>query len=133
MMCTSYREMIRNRITEITAVNLALKWCKAKERWINHVYDNFINIYVEKQDRYEATRIVLGISSKNREFNFHETIHWENLDAYENEYWERIEGWVEWFKENYETLQQDIQNKIDIVQQYTISTGLAKYLITNLS
>lgn len=130
---TSYKDMIRNRISDMREVDLALKWCKAKDRWINHVYDNFINIYVEKQDRYEAARIILGISNKNRDFNFHETIHWENLDAYENEYWECIEGWIKWFEENYKIIQQDIQSGIDIRFKYTISSKFANYLIINLS
>ncbi|WP_173431823.1 hypothetical protein [Sharpea azabuensis] len=126
--------MIRNRISDMRNVNLALKWCKAKERWINHVYDNFINIYVEKQDRYEATRITLGLSSKDRDFNFHSTICWDNLDDYDTKYWKSIEGWIEWFDENIESFQQDIQNGINIVEQYpTISSKLATYLIENLS
>lgn len=111
---TSYKEMIRNRISNMPDIDLALKWCKAKERWINHVYDSFINIYVEKQDRYEATRIILGISSKNQEFNFHSTIDWDNLDDYDRAYWEIIEGWISWFSKNIESILQDIHNGIDV-------------------
>ena len=37
-----YKEMLRDRCPEV--VNFALKWCKAKERWINHVYDCFVRI-----------------------------------------------------------------------------------------
>ena len=125
--------MLRNRISENTNVNIALKWCKAKERWIDHVYRSFINIYVEKQNRYEATRIILGISSKNRGFNFHSTIAWDNLDDYEHAYWERVEEWINWFEENLESIQQDIQKGIDIEFTHEISTNLANYLITNLS
>ncbi len=34
-----------------------------KELWINHVYNSQISIYADKQERYNATRIVLGLSS----------------------------------------------------------------------
>ena len=53
---TSYKEMLRDRVPLF--VDLALKWCKAKEIWINHVYNNFINIYVDKDQRYHATSVL---------------------------------------------------------------------------
>lgn len=87
--------MLRDRVPLF--VDLALKWCKAKEIWINHVYNNFINIYVEKDQRYHATRIVLGISSKYRNFDFNKTIAWDNLTNEEKESWESVETWVNWF------------------------------------
>ena len=130
---TSYKDMIRNRISDMRSVDLALKWCKAKERWIEHTYDNFINIYIEKLDRHEATRIILGLSGKHRGFNFHSTINWDNLDNHENQYWEAIESWIDWFDENLIDVQQDIQNGEDIESKYSLSETFTKYLINNLS
>ena len=68
-----YREMLRDRCPKV--VNYALKWCKAKEKWIDHVYFNFIKIYAEKDQRNNATRIALGISEGNQyTFDFEKTI-----------------------------------------------------------
>ena len=64
--------MLRNRLPDY--VDLALKWCKVKELWINHVYNSQINIYADKQERYNATRITLGLSSKERIFKFEDSI-----------------------------------------------------------
>ena len=61
-MNTSYREMLRDRVP--TVVSFALKWCKAKNAWIEHAYENSIGIYTEKKDRYEdalsATRAAVA-------------------------------------------------------------------------
>ena len=93
---TSYKKMLRDRTPQV--VDMALKWCKAKECWLNHVYDHFINIYAEKEMRYEATRIVLGISGKYHNFDFEKTIDWENLDDKDKESWQSIADWVKWFQ-----------------------------------
>ena len=93
---TSYKAMLRNRTPLL--VDAALKYCKAKECWVNHVYNNFINVYIDKEQRYEATRIALGISGKNRNFDFYKTIAWDNLDKEETENWESVQEWVEWFQ-----------------------------------
>lgn len=135
---TSYKEMLRDRISDMQAVDLALKWCKAKTRWIDHTYEHFIKCYVDKEERYEATRIILGLSSKYRNFNFHNTIAWENLSEEEIKYWEVIESWVTWFQNNLLFIQQDIENGYTISmlnEKYTKSlsdpSALSIYLIAN--
>ena len=75
--------MLRNRLPDY--VDLALKWCKVKELWINHVYDSQINIYADKQERYNATRIALGLSSKERIFKFEDSIDWVWISEEEKE------------------------------------------------
>lgn len=119
--------MLRDRVPLL--VNLALKWCKAKECWINHVYDNFVNIYVDKEQRYEATRIVLGISGKYRNFEFNKTIAWDNLTDEETKSWKTVENWVNWFqnyamsiKEEYEQYKY-IYDSIEI-QMYLVDKFL---------
>lgn len=106
-MSTSFKEMLRNRCPAV--VDFALKWCKAKQRWIEHVYENSIRIYKTKADKNEACRIVLGISKKHRGFNFHYSITWDNLTKEEVEYWNSIEKWVKWFQSNMTGICQDIE------------------------
>ena len=96
---TGYKAMLRDRVPYV--VNLALKWCNAKGAWINHVYDSQISIYVRKNDRYDATRHVLGIKKHNREFDFHKSIDWDNLCENDFQYWKQIEAWVTWFRVNH--------------------------------
>ena len=108
-----YREMLRDRCPKV--VNYALKWCKAKEKWIDHVYFNFIRIYAEKDQRNNATRIALGISEGNRyDFNFEKTIDWDNLTPKEKSYWIKVNGWVKWFMKHYAEIENtyDTYNKL---------------------
>ena len=69
---TGYKGMLRDRCPKV--VDYALKWCKAKERWIEHTYNRFIKIYANKDNRNNATRIVLGIGKKHKEFDFDKNI-----------------------------------------------------------
>lgn len=101
--------MLRDRISNMQAVDLALKYCKAKTRWIDHVYHNFVGLYLSKNERALTVRIILGITKKNKyEFNFHNTIAWDNLDPEEIEYWNTVEGWVTWFSDNMLTIENEI-------------------------
>ena len=122
---TSYKTMLRDRTPLL--VDLALKWCKAKECWINHVYDNFINIYTDKDQRYEATRILLGISSKYRTFDFNKTILWESLTNEEIETWKKVTDWVKWFQ-NEATIIKDEYDKNKNIYDYN---HLIEYLADN--
>lgn len=116
--------MIRDRCPKV--VDIALKWCKAKERWIDHVYKNFVNpllyeividsngktklVRSTNEVRKNAVRCVLGIADRNRNFDFYKTICWENLDDDEVKYWESIYSWVNWFQAWDLIIQQDIQS-----------------------
>ena len=92
--------MLRDRCPKV--VNYALKWQKAKEKWIEHVYSNFIGIYVSKDQRNNATRIALGIEDEKRpHFEFESTIDWDNLSDEEFKYWKRVQSWVIWFQKCY--------------------------------
>lgn len=100
---TGYKEMLRDRLPKV--VDYALKWCKAKQLWINHVYNNFIGIYISKEDRNMATRTVLGISKKYHQFVFNTTIDWDNLSDEEKESWTNVENWVIWFQKYYQNIE----------------------------
>lgn len=96
---TGYKTMLRNRCPKV--VNYALKWQKAKERWIDHAYTNFIKIYCDTEERKHSTRIILGIAKYYRNFEFDKSIDWENLLPEEKAYWERVSSWVKWFSTEY--------------------------------
>ena len=88
--------MLRDRVPKF--VSFALKYCKAKEAWLDHVYKNFIWVYVSKKERLAETRRVLGITNPKRpNFVFEDTIDWDNLDQEEKAYWENVASWVSWF------------------------------------
>lgn len=96
---TGYKNMLRDRCPKV--VDHALKWQKAKERWIDHAYVNFIRIYCDKNERKHATRIILGIAKFYRNFEFDKSIDWDNLTPEEVIYWKRISSWVKWFMRQY--------------------------------
>ena len=90
--------MLRDRLPRY--VSDALKWCKAKEAWLDHVYVNFIWLFRDKEGRRNCTRIILGYKDDPklpREFKFEDTIDWENLDDEEMKHWENVRKWVSWF------------------------------------
>lgn len=97
-----YKGMLRDRCPDV--VNYALKWQKAKERWINHAYKNFIRIYTDNNERYHATRITLGIAKYYRNFEFDKSIDWDNCTDEEIIFWQRVSSWVQWFKKHYASI-----------------------------
>ena len=65
---TSYKKMLRDRCPK--TVNLALKWCKAKEKWLNHVYKNQIWILSNKKERLNQTKAILGKQTLKKDLVF---------------------------------------------------------------
>ena len=96
---SGYKGMLRDRCP--TVVNYALKWQKAKERWVDHAYVNFVRFYVDNNEKNHATRIILGIAKFFRNFDFDKSIDWDNLTNEETIYWKRVSSWVRWFTKNY--------------------------------
>lgn len=89
--------MLRDRTPKL--VSFALKWCKVKEAWLDHVYKNWIWLYVSNKERLEATKRILGYTSNNkREFKFEDTIAWDSLSPDETSEWESVAKWVSWFQ-----------------------------------
>ena len=124
---SGYKGMLRDRCPEV--VNYALKWQKAKERWINHSYVNFIKFYVDNKERYHTTRIILGLAKFYRNFDFNKSIDWENLTEEETKYWKRVSSWVRWFMKNYAYIENlysisrqagkdEMEIKIQIINSY---------------
>ena len=130
-MRTGYKEMLRDRLP--VTVNFALKWCKAKERWLDHVYNSSVNIYEDKDCRKEATRIILGLSKKNRQFNFHDTIDWDNLTEDDQKYWKYVEEWVDWFRKTYLYIQNEYTNSLTLgLHMDMIKTKIKSNFLMNL-
>lgn len=107
---TGYREMLRDRCPKV--VNYALKWCKAKERWLNYVYDNQIWPLKSKKERLNQTKLILGIVNGKHEFDFHNTICWKDITPEEVYYWTYVENWVTFFQEKYQYIENMYQNSI---------------------
>ena len=110
METNGYKGMLRDRLPK--TVDIALKWCKAKERWINHTYDNFIGIFSENKEKDNATKVILGISTRYKSFDFHKTIMWDNMTDLEISYWKNVESWVNWFRTNYIYIQNEVNNSL---------------------
>ena len=127
-MKTGYKEMLRDRLP--ITVNIALKWCGAKQKWIDHSYNQFINVFKSKTDRYETTRIILGISKKQRNFDFHKSIDWNSLTEEQKLYWDRIESWVIWFKKMYSYIVNDYEVSLKMGKDISTLKGeiISKYL-----
>ena len=123
---TGYRQMLRDRLPRY--VSDALKWCKAKEAWLDHVYKNFIWLYKDNKERLAQTRLVLGYKENlPREFKFEDTIDWQNLDDAETKHWKEVQQWVSWFtttvpciEDDYNSYKKKGQNLLVIKQTLMI-------------
>ena len=56
-MAKGYRQMLCDRMPQ--TLDIALRWCKAKNKWVDYVYDNTIKKYPQKE-RSRAVKQVLG-------------------------------------------------------------------------
>lgn len=124
---TGYKEMLRDRCPRV--VSLALKWSKAKEEWLDHVYHNFIWILKDNKERLNATKTILGIDKKGKvHLKFEDTILWDNLSKDEKKKWKKIVFWVSWFKENHLLIQ---NNAYDVSKKLGKDILSIKYEIMN--
>lgn len=99
-MNNGYRGMLRDRIP--ATVSIALKWCKAKERWIEYVYSHWVGIVLREPEwKKQVIRDMLGLSKYHRGFNFEYTIQWNENTEEENVYWNSVKSWVLWFQAYY--------------------------------
>lgn len=107
-----YRGMLRDRCPKV--INYALKWQKAKEKWIEHAYCYFVKILGDEINekgnvhspashvKRHVINILLGLKKgKPVDFDFDKSIDWDNLDDEEKVYWKRISSWVKWFQAQY--------------------------------
>lgn len=109
---TGFKEMLRDRIP--VYADIALKWCKTKERWINIVYRDTISVFADKNDRYDITKTVLGLKSKDKVFNFDDTIYWDALSENEREILKVASSWVNWFKHYFVFIENDYKVNLSL-------------------
>lgn len=112
---TGFKEMLRDRIP--VYADIALKWCKTKERWINIVYRDTISVFADKNDRYDITKTVLGLKSKDKMFNFDDTVYWDALSEDEYKILKVASSWVKWFKYYFAFIENEY--KIDLSLGYS--------------
>jgi len=127
--------MLRDRVPKF--VSFSIKWCKAKEAWLDHVYKNFIWIYTSKKERLAQTRRVLGITDpRMKNFVFADTIDWDNLDHEETAYWKNVASWVSWFQKTVPCIEDEYkiskQGGADIIdlKRTIMLNWLSKYFPT---
>lgn len=101
---TGYKQMLRDRCPKV--VNYALKWCKVKEAWLDHVYKNFIWVFSDKKLRLAMTYDLLGHNTKKM-FVFEDTIDWNNLTKDEEIHWKKVCSWVSWFQKEYQFVENE--------------------------
>lgn len=106
-----YRGMLRDRL--LPSWNLALLWCKVKNRWIERAYrENIANM--PKPLRSDLCKFITGHKNKNGiTCSFWTTIdpdgwlYGENREEYNM--WRNVSKWVDWFSKHqifiYDSLQ----------------------------
>lgn len=131
-----FRGMLSDRLTFV--VDTALKMCRAKGRWVEHVWKTQINIYVKHEDKRQAVFKILG--KKYNLFDFRRSIDFDNIEPDEREYWEYVASWVEWLQKNnlflYEVYQSSLEKGLTdgqiislFTEKYKIKKEKAKILI----
>lgn len=65
--------MLRDRMPKM--LDLALRWCKAKDRWINYVYDNIIRKYPSEK-RSVIVKTILGIKQQYKHQEIYDTLRY---------------------------------------------------------
>ena len=82
-----YKGMIRDRMPLM--LNLALKWCRAKERWINYVYDNVVRKYPENK-RSIVVKQILGIKQRWKRQEIYDQLRYVEFKPVTKEQVDRI-------------------------------------------
>ena len=95
-----FKGMLSDRLPFV--VEVALKMCGAKGRWIDHTYKHFIGIYVREEDRRQAVFKILG---PKYQFDFARSIDYDNILDEEREYWNYVQSWVEYVQKMYAIIQ----------------------------
>lgn len=115
-MNTGYRGMLRDRL--LPSWNLALLWCKVKERWIEKVYKDIIS-KTPKPLRSDICKFVTGHKNKDGiTCSFFSTVDPDGFlfgdNKIEYDMWRNVSKWVNWFSKNqmfiYDTLSDVLKN-----------------------
>ena len=134
--------MLRDRCPKV--VDYALKWQKAKDKWVEHAYSQFIKIIGNSYDtnnkllqkapknKKEIAKALLGIvKGKPKNFVFDKSINWDDITDEEKVYWKRVSSWVTWFSINYAYIENayniskqvgkdELDIKVEIINTYLV-------------
>ena len=73
-----YKPMLRDRMPKM--LDLALRWCKAKNRWIDYVYNNIVSKYpLEK--RSSIVKTILGIKQYYKRQEIYDHIRYNEFKS----------------------------------------------------
>ncbi len=116
-----YKAMLRDRIP--STIDIALKFCKAKQRWVDYVYDEFIHPYTNNSDKSFTVKHILGETCRTDKHgnkhivyhvDFHHSINWDELSPSYVQYWQWVETWVLWLQKNLLYIQNNIESLRDL-------------------
>lgn len=82
---TGYKEMLRDRCPFV--LNAALKWCKAKDKWIDYIYYTHVKKYPKNQ-RSLAVKRVLGLKNVTTRREIYD--HYRYVQFNKNITWEKV-------------------------------------------
>lgn len=136
-----YKGMLRDRL--VPSWNLALLWCKVKNRWVDTVYENVIS-KTPKALRPEITKFSAGLKNKYGVVcPFMSTVdpdgwlYGENKKEYEM--WRAVYSWINWFAKNQMIFYSDYEHyskfgysEEEIIKKLTkpgITEKLCKFMI----
>lgn len=132
--------MLRDRCPKV--IDYALKWRKAKEKWIDHAYCYFVKLLGEetkpngniirttRDNKRHVINILLGLKKgKPVQFDFNKSIDWDNISEEDTAYWKGVASWVNWFRTNYAYIENmyniskqagksDVDIKVEIIHSY---------------
>lgn len=137
--------MLRDRL--LPSWNLALLWCKVKERWIEKVYKDIIS-KTPQSLRSDMCKFVTGHKNKDGvTCSFFSTIDPDGFllgdDKIEYDMWRSVSKWIDWFSKNqmfiYDTLSDILKNHdifCEIVDEmckryHNIDKKLIEFMIKN--
>ena len=79
--------MLRDRMPQM--LDLALRWCKAKQRWIDYVYGNYVKRYPQNK-RSVAVKTVLGVKQKYKRQEIYDQIRYVEMKPVTKEQVDKI-------------------------------------------
>ena len=118
-MNSGYKGMLRDRL--LPSWNLALLWCKVKQRWVDCVYERNI-ARTPKPLRSEECKLLAGRKLICGEpYPFMSTVNPDGFlfgdDPEEYQMWRNVYKWVEWFSKNQAVIYSELK---DICKQTSI-------------
>ena len=144
-MNNGYKGMLRDRL--LPSWNLALLWCKVKQRWIDIVYERNIK-NISKELRSENCKFLTGHKNKHgvagtfmRSVDPNGFLLGDNSEEYYM--WINVDKWVKWFSKNQIYIYKELEdimktcyifsNQVNILQHKfpNINVKLIEFMVKN--